>query len=103
MHTNAVANLQPKRGAARLLALAGLVVAVAGIFAGRTVLAAYGPAPRLFAIFNAITVLGALGVLLAWGSTLRRSDWGIALMAGTLLGIQQPFTGFYPLIELGSV
>jgi hypothetical protein len=73
------------------------------IFAGRTLLAlTYNP-PRLFDLFDTLTVLGSLLVLLRGFRHLRPADWIAAALLGLLVGASLPFTTLfspYPFFDL---
>lgn len=63
-----------------------LSAVILSIFIGRTLLALSRPAPRLFDLFNSLTVFGALLVLGKDFRRLRPSDWLIAVGLGAVVG-----------------
>jgi len=65
------------------------------IFVGRTLLAGAYDAPRLFDLFDSLTVLGALVVLLRASRQLRGSDWLLALSLGALVGVGMLFATLF--------
>jgi len=56
------------------------------IFALRATLAWIVAIPRAFEIFDILTVIGALAVLLKYRRSLQRGDWVVALCLGALIG-----------------
>lgn len=84
-----------------------LVVLVAGIlavFIARAVLADDFAALQTFAVFDTLTVGGALLVILRYQRDLRRSDWVLALVLGAVVGVGMlSATLFSPYPFLGLV
>jgi hypothetical protein len=75
------------------------------IFAGRTLLAITHNPPRLFDLFDTLTVLGSLLVLLRGFRHLRPADWIAAALLGLVAGASLPFTTLfspYPFFGLFS-
>ena len=75
------------------------------IFAGRTLLAITHNPPRLFDLFDTLTVLGSLLVLLGGFRILRLGDWVAAALLGLLVAASLPFTTLfspYPFFGLVS-
>jgi len=72
-----------------------LVVAVLAIFIGRTWLAHQFDQPRLFNIFDTLTVIGSIIVLLKWSSNLKTSDWIAALVPGIVIGVGTNFATLF--------
>jgi hypothetical protein len=73
------------------------------IFIARTLLARAGSPPRLFDLFNTLTVAGSLAVLLAGWRALTRRDWLVGLGSGLLIGVLLPFATLfspYPYFDL---
>ncbi|GAB4492926.1 MAG: hypothetical protein Fur0016_28690 [Anaerolineales bacterium] len=81
-----------------------LVAALAAVFAVRAWLAAHFAAPRTFEMFDILTVIGALFVLLKDHRSLRRGDWLTALLLGAVVGAGMFFaTLFSPYPFVGVV
>ncbi len=75
-----------------------LVIVLAGtitIFVCRTVLAARITIPRLFDLFNAITITGSFGILISRHRNLNRQDWWIAVLLGCTVGVGMQFASLY--------
>lgn len=82
------------------LVLAGIIA----VFFVRTLLALNDEMPRLFDLFNTLTIAGALFVLLRGYRSLLRSDWITALSLGVVVGIGMAFaTLFSPYPFFGVV
>lgn len=60
--------------------------AVLAIFILRTVLAAKSDVPRLFELFDSLTIVGALVAILRFRRDLRMSDWLSAAAVGLIIG-----------------
>ena len=73
-----------------------LVAVVLAIFIGRTWLTVmhFSP-PRLFEMFDAITILGSILVLMKWHRSLKRSDWIVAVGLGFVVGMGMYFTTLF--------
>lgn len=81
-----------------------LIAALAAVFIARAWLAAHFTAPRTFEMFDILTVIGALFVLLQDHHSLRRGDWLTALLLGAVVGVGMLFaTLFSPYPFLGMV
>lgn len=88
----------------RLLTLGVLVLVILAVFVGRTALARLGNAPRLFDLFDTITVAGSALVLIRGYRRLTKVDWLVGLVAGFFIAAQLPFvTLFSPYPFLGVV
>lgn len=72
-----------------------LTAVILAIFVGRTLLAAVYDVPRLFDLFDTLTVLGALLVLLQSYRGLQRSEWLAALCLGVVVGVGMLFVTLY--------
>lgn len=74
------------------------------VFIARTIWAAQAEAPRLFDLFNSITIIGALIVLLRGFRSLRIGDWVLGIGLGALVGAGMFFaTLFSPYPFFGVV
>lgn len=81
-----------------------LILAILAIFAIRAFLAERIAMPRTFEVFDTLTVVGALVVVLKDRRYLRRGDWLVALILGAVIGIGMLFaTLFSPYPFLGLV
>ncbi|MCE7918047.1 MAG: hypothetical protein DPW21_11835 [Anaerolineae bacterium] len=81
-----------------------LILAILAIFAIRALLAERIAMPRTFEVFDTLTVVGALVVVLKDRRYLRRGDWLVALILGAVIGIGMLFaTLFSPYPFLGLV
>ena len=81
-----------------------LIVGMLAIFVGRTLLAVHNSPPRLFDLFNTLTILGSIIVLLKWYSSLKLSDWMLATGLGVVVGVGMCFaTLFSPYPFFGIV
>ncbi|MBX2997020.1 MAG: CPBP family intramembrane metalloprotease [Caldilineaceae bacterium] len=89
--------------AARWLVLLVLGAAILAIFIGRTWLARTVNLPRLFELFDLITVIGSAAVLVVGYRILTRTDWIISLGIGLFIGLHLPFATLfspYPFFDL---
>jgi hypothetical protein len=74
------------------------------IFIARTLLAEQNDVPRLFDLFNTLTLAGAVIVWLKGFHSLRPGDWVAALILGLVVGLSMPFaTLFSPYPFFGIV
>jgi hypothetical protein len=81
-----------------------LILGVLTLFIGRTLLAVHNNPPRLFDLFNTLTILGSIIVLLKWHSNLKASDWKLATGLGVVVGVGMCFaTIFSPYPFFGIV
>lgn len=84
--------------------LALIIAAILTIYIGRTALATTVPTPRLFDLFNTLTVLAALALLSRTYRSLQRRDWLLALCLGLVVGGGMLFaTQFSPYPVFGLV
>lgn len=89
-----------KRYAALVLLIAGIVA----IFVVRTILAARFDVPRLFDLFDVLTMAGTMAILLKAHAKLRPIDWLLAAGLGGVVGIGMYFsTLFSPYPFLGVI
>ncbi|HMN62966.1 MAG TPA: CPBP family glutamic-type intramembrane protease, partial [Anaerolinea sp.] len=72
-----------------------IVIAVVAIFLTRTQLAARYDVPRLFDIFDLITVAGSLIVLATGFRRLHGWDWLAGLLLGGVVGVEMLFTTLF--------
>ena len=85
-------------------ALILLITAVGMIFIARAWLAAHTAAPRTFEIFDILTVVSAVILLLKSFRSLRWRDWAAALVLGAVVGAGMLFaTLFSPYPFLGFI
>ena len=75
-----------------LLLLTGLLLV---IFIGRTLLAAHYDVPRLFELFDSLTILASILVILKGFQQLSSKDWIIAVGLGCFIGLSMLFTTLY--------
>jgi len=75
--------------------LALLVAALLAIFVFRAALAGSRTMPSTFHLFDALTVAGALLILLKGRGHLRRGDWIIALGLGSVVGVGMLFATLF--------
>ena len=81
-----------------------LILGVLAIFIGCTILAVHNNPPRLFDLFNTLTILGSIIVLLKWHSSLNIKDWILAIGLGVIVGVGMCFaTLFSPYPFFGVV
>lgn len=81
-----------------------LVAGTLAIFIVRTLLAVHNDPPRLFDLFDTLTILGSIIVLLKWRSGLNMSDWIVAVSLGCVVGVGMDFASlFSPYPFLGVV
>ena len=81
-----------------------LVAFILVIFIGRTWLAHQFDPPRLFNIFDTLTVIGSIIVLIKWHVELKISDWLIAFTLGIVIAVGMNFaTLFSPYPFFGVV
>ncbi|GIV65509.1 MAG: hypothetical protein KatS3mg046_769 [Bellilinea sp.] len=81
-----------------------LITAVGMIFISRAWLAVHTAAPRTFEIFDILTVVSAVILLLKGSRSLRRGDWAAALFLGAVVGAGMLFaTLFSPYPFLGFI
>jgi hypothetical protein len=81
-----------------------LILGVLALFIGRTILAVHNNPPRLFDLFNTLTILGSIIVLVKWYSILKASDWMLATGLGVVVGVGMWFaTLFSPYPFFGVV
>ena len=81
-----------------------LVTGILAIFVGRTLLSVHNNPPRLFDLFNTLTILGSIIVLLKWHSSLKMGDWILATGLGVVVGAGMCFaTLFSPFPFFGIV
>lgn len=85
----------PQPRARAWLVLAGLALSILALFVVRTALAHSGHPPRLFDLFDSLTLVGAVIVLLSGFRHLRRLDWLVGLAVGGLLGALLPLATLY--------
>lgn len=79
-----------------------ITAVIIAIFLTRTLLAARYNIPRLFEIFDILTIAGSLVVCLKGFRHLRRGDWGSAVLLGAVVGAGMGFaTLFTPYPFLG--
>jgi hypothetical protein len=89
--------------AARWFVLAAVVLLFLAIFVVRTILARTGNPPRLFELFDTLTVAGAALVLARDFRRLTRREWLVGLGLGLFVGVQLPFATLfhpYPFLDL---
>lgn len=94
---------QQGTSAARWLVLLAVATAILAVFVGRTWLARTGNPPRLFEIFDLITIVASAVVLMAGYRVLTRADWLASLGIGLFVGLQLPFATLfspYPFFDL---
>jgi hypothetical protein len=75
-----------------------LILLVAGIFAifsVRTLLSTYFEPPRLSDLFNTVTIIGSLVVLLNGYRSLKPGDLILAIALGCVVGAGMLFTTFF--------
>jgi hypothetical protein len=73
------------------------------VFTLRTMLAVSGSPPRLFEIFEVLTLAGSLAVLAAGWRTLERSDWLVGVGVGVFLALELQVSSLfspYPYLDL---
>ena len=75
-----------------LILLIGIILV---IFIGRTLLAAQFDVPRLFDLFDSVTILGSLFVIFKGFHRLKSRDWIIAIGLGCFIGISMLFTTLF--------
>lgn len=88
--------------ARRWLALFTLIGAIVAVFVGRTVLANSFRMPRLFEIFDILTVAASLVIVIRGRGELRATDWISSVGIGIGLGILVPFATLfnpYPFLD----
>lgn len=77
--------------------------AVVAIFIFRTVLAAKSDVPRLFELFDSLTIVGALVAVIRFRRDLRLSDWLSAAAVGLIIGfgmLQASLFSPYPFLSV---
>jgi len=80
------------------------ILTVVAIFLVRTLLAARTDVPRLFDIFDLITLAGSLFVLATGFRRLRRGDWIAAVLLGVVVCVEMLFSSlFSPYPFLGII
>jgi hypothetical protein len=79
----------------RWFVLSAVCVAILVIFVGRTWLAQTGNPPRLFELFDLLTVIGSAAVLIMGYRILTRVDWIVSLGIGLFIGLQLPFATLF--------
>ena len=73
------------------------------IFIGRTLLAKRGGNPLdFFDIFNSITIVASLGLLIVPWRLIKKQDLAISILLGIFLGAEIRWAGFYPLIRVSN-
>lgn len=80
-----------------------LIATIPAIFIGRTLLATKFTMPYTFQLFDTLTVIGALFVLLKGHRNLQWSDWITALVLGVVIGVGMLFATLfsaYPFLRL---
>lgn len=80
-----------------------LCAAILVVFAVRTLLAAQSGAPRLFELFDLLTVLASLLIIALHWRKLRGGDFIIALLSGVVIGAGYPFSTLfsaYPFLDV---
>ena len=75
-----------------LILLIGIILV---FFIGRTLLAAQFDVPRLFDLFDSVTILGSLFVIFKGFHRLKSRDWIIAIGLGCFIGISMLFTTLF--------
>lgn len=80
---------------ARWLVLGAITAALVAVFVARTAVAHSGNPPRLFDLFNVLTVAGAGAIALAGRRLLQRRDWLVAAAAGLLIAATMPLTTLF--------
>jgi hypothetical protein len=72
-----------------------IIAALTAIFFMRTLLAPIVNMPRSFEIYDTLTVVGSLFVLLKGYRGLQQGDWTIALILGIVIGVEMKFTSLF--------
>jgi hypothetical protein len=81
-----------------------LMAGILAIFLGRALLSAYFTVPHTFHLFDTLTIAGSLLILSKNHSSLRQTDWYIALILGMIIGMGMLFaTLFSPYPFFGLV
>lgn len=81
----------------RWLILIALIGGIVAVFAARTLMASSFRMPRLFEIFEALTLFGSIVVVLRGLAFLKRADWFISVAIGLVIAIEmQSATLFNP-------
>lgn len=72
-----------------------LIISILAIFVGRTMLAVYFDMPRLFHLFDALTIAGLVVILFKEHSKLTQTDWFLATSLGCVVGAGMYYATLY--------
>ncbi|GIV98601.1 hypothetical protein [Roseiflexus sp.] len=72
-----------------------LIAAMVAVFIARAWMAAHFTAPRAFEMFDILTVIGALFVLLKDHRSLQQGDWLTALLLDAVVGVGMLFATLF--------
>lgn len=72
-----------------------LVAGILAVFIGRAILSVYAPMPYSFQLFDTLTVVGSLWVVLKGYRSLQRDDWVAAMVLGLVIGVGMRFASLF--------